>query len=278
MLLSMGSVLRRVCGRAVLAVGLALAAAAPSAAQAADPQPEAQQAEPRSVYKIWPWLDGSVIVGANALSASLYFGVRPTPRCPCDSTAVNSFDRDAINNHSDVADMVATSLVVGSALIPVGLDFAVQGTNKTTLEDTVVMAEALSISGALVSIAKSAWPRPFPRTYAGSNVTDPTNYQSFYSGHTAMAFTALSTTAMTIGRRYNLHVVPWIITGVVGSAVGIGMIASGWHFPSDVLVGAAIGTGTGVTVPALHYRDSVRPVVMKGPNDTPIVGFAASWN
>jgi undecaprenyl-diphosphatase len=278
MLFIMGSVLRRVLsGRAGLAFALALAAAAPRASLAADPEPTEEQPDPRSVYKIWPWLDASVIVGTNAVSAGLYLWVKPAARCPCDPNEVNSFDRDTIQNHSDVADMIGTSLVVGSALIPVGLDLAVLGVNKTALEDSVVLAEALSISGALVSIAKSAWPRPYPRTYAGSKVTDQTNYQSFYSGHTAMAFTALSTTAMTIGRRYNLYVVPWIITGLVGSTVAISMVASGWHFPSDVLVGAAIGTGTGIGVPAMHFRQSVRPIVMRGPNDVPIVGLAGRF-
>jgi membrane-associated phospholipid phosphatase len=280
MLLFMGSVLRRVlAGRAVLALlALALVAASPRAVSAADPEPSPAATDPRSVYKIWPWLDGSIIVGTNALSAGLYFFVQPTPRCPCDRNEVNSFDRDTIDNHSDVADMIGTSLVVGSAIIPVGLDFAILGANKVAVEDTVVMAEALSISGALVSIAKSAFPRPYPRTYAGSKVNDATNYQSFYSGHTAIAFTALSTTAMTIGRRYDIHVIPWIITGVVGSGVAISMVAAGWHFPSDVLVGAALGTGAGIAVPIFHYRGPpVRPVVMRGPNDTPILGLGGVW-
>src|SRR5204863_1755499 len=140
--------------------------------------------------------------------------------------AVNSFDRHAIGNHSDVADMIGTSLAVGSAIIPLSLDLAVVGPNRVVLEDAVVLAESLSVGGALVGISKAGFLRPYPRTYAGSDVQDRTNYQSFYSGHTAATFTALSTMAVTVGRRYHVHAVPWAITVVVGSAVRTAMVWS----------------------------------------------------
>jgi membrane-associated phospholipid phosphatase len=41
--------------------------------------------------------------------------------------------------------------------------------------------------------------------------------------------------------------------GLVGSSVvGVSRVASGAHFPSDVLVGAAIGAGIGLALPAVH--------------------------
>jgi membrane-associated phospholipid phosphatase len=264
-------------GRAVFALSLTLATIATRSVVAQEDQPEV--VDPLSVYKVHPWVDGPLILGTNLLSASLYFGVRPEPRCPCDPLEVNSFDRHAIGNHSDAGDAIGTTLVVGSAVIPVALNLAILGSRKTTLEDTVIMAEALSVSGALVSIAKASFVRPYPRTYAGAGVTDNTNYQSFYSGHTSIAFTALSATAVTVGRRYNIHAMPWAVTIVVGSTVGAMMVWSGWHFPSDVIVGAGMGTAVGVTVPALHFREApVRPVVMKGLGGVPVLGLAGTWH
>src|SRR5262249_24851648 len=147
-----------------LAVSRVVAAADP------DPDPEPDRAEPLSVYKIHPWIDGSVILGTNLLSGVLYFGVRPTPTCPCDRNSVNSFDRKAIDNNNDVADLTATTLTLGSAIIPLRLNLAVLGPTRVALEDTTVFAEALSVSGALVSIAKASVTRPYPRTYAGSKI------------------------------------------------------------------------------------------------------------
>ena len=266
-------------GRAVLACALALATAVPRLAAAEEPAPPTvEPLDPRSVYKVHPWIDGSIIVGSNAVTAGLYLFVTPTPTCPCDPMSVNSFDRHAIGYHSDGADLAGTGLVAASVLLPVGLDLAVIGPNRVALEDSVVLAESLSVSGALVTIAKSGFQRPFPRTYAGFKVDDPNSYRSFYSGHTALAFTALSTTAMTVGRRYHSYAVPWAITVIVGSAVGVSMIWSGWHFPSDVMVGAVMGTATGVAVPALHFREPpLSPVVLRGPNGTPLVGLNLTW-
>ena len=48
---------------------------------------------------------------------------------------------------------------------------------------------------------------------------------------------------------------PTIVLGstLAGAAlVGTGRVVSGNHFPSDVLVGAIVGTSAGVLVPALH--------------------------
>jgi membrane-associated phospholipid phosphatase len=272
----MSPVRRCLGGRAVLALSLALATITTRAAVAEETVPE--EPDPRSVYQMHPWLDGSVIVTSNVLSASLYFGVRPDPTCPCDPLSVNSFDRHAISNHSEAGNALGTSLVVGASIMPLALDLAILGPKRVVLEDAVVLAEALSVSGALVSIAKVGFSRPYPRTYAGEDTQDRTNYQSFYSGHTAITFTALSAMAVTVGRRYHSYAAPWALTVVVGSAVGASMVWSGWHFPTDVIVGAGMGTAVGVTIPALHFREApLRPVVMKGVGNAPLLGLAGSW-
>ena len=39
----------------------------------------------------------------------------------------------------------------------------------------------------------------------------------------------------------------------VGSAlVGVARVEGGGHFPSDVIIGYAVGAGVGIAVPALH--------------------------
>ena len=41
--------------------------------------------------------------------------------------------------------------------------------------------------------------------------------------------------------------------GLAGTGlVGVSRVASGAHFPSDVLVGAAVGAGIGLILPAVH--------------------------
>jgi membrane-associated phospholipid phosphatase len=75
-----------------------------------------------------------------------------------------------------------------------------------------------------------------------------------YSGHTTLAFTALSVSSVTIGERYGIKFWPWVATAVIGGSVAAERVAAGWHFPTDVIVGALAGTAVGIAVPVLHFK------------------------
>jgi membrane-associated phospholipid phosphatase len=236
-----------------------------------------------SVYRVSPWIDGAVILGTNAVTVGLYaFGTGLIdPSCPCNSSGLNGLDRPAIGNHSDVAYDFATATVWLAALVPVALDAWDLKRLQPLLEDATVLAEALSISGAFNTVAKFTIQRPYPRTYAGDPTLlhDSKGYQSFYSGHTTLAFTSLSVASMTIGRRYNQWFLPWIVTAVVGSSVAVELVLSGWHFPTDTMVGALIGTGLGVAVPVAHFADlPVHPMLRVNPRgDGLSLSFVGTW-
>jgi membrane-associated phospholipid phosphatase len=103
--------------------------------------------------------------------------------------------------------------------------------------------------------AKFTVQRPVPRVYSGAAAaSDPGNYRSFYSGHTSLAFTALSTASVTLNRRYGLTWQPWVATAIVGASVAMERVLAGYHFYSDVVVGAVAGTLTGIGVARFHLR------------------------
>jgi membrane-associated phospholipid phosphatase len=250
---------------------------APLAAHAAAPL-----AEDASIYEVSPWVDGAIIVGTNAVTIGLYgFGSGLIDKsCPCDPAHVNSFDRHAIGNHNNVAYDIATATVAASAAIPLALDGWDLREWRPFLEDATVLVEALSVSGALTTAAKYGVQRPFPRTYAGAPnlVGSSSGYRSFFSGHTALTFSALGVGSMTVGRRYHVYVIPWVITVVAGASVGAGVVLGGWHFPTDVITGALVGTAVGVTVPLLHFRPKTpRPVVALTPGGGAVVGLVGVW-
>lgn len=260
-----------------LPLALALAIALPREVTAA-PAPDGP--DPASVYRIWPWADGAAIVAANGVTLGLYLGVNLHPSCPCDPRDVNALDRHAIGNHSDAAFIVGTATVAASIAAPLVLDIADLRSLRPVVEDATVLVEALSVSGALATIAKFGFHRPYPRTYAGDPqlLNLPSAYRSFYSGHTTLTFTGLSVAAMTVGRRYHLYAVPWIVTVLVGSSVALEMVWSGWHFPTDVITGALMGTAVGVAVPALHFEHaSARAIVMASADGSPLLGLAGTW-
>jgi membrane-associated phospholipid phosphatase len=225
----------------------------------------AEPAPARPVYRLRPALDASVMA-ASALVVTvptLFASDLIHRRCPCDPSEVNGFDRGAIGNRSVFADAASDVTAIASILGPPVLDLLDVGTGEAFLTDTAVFTEVLLVNGALVQIAKYAVQRPLPRTYAGDPalVSDPGGYRSFYSGHTSTVFAALSASAMTARLRHGERWWPWGVAGIVGASVGVERVAGGRHFPSDVLVGALVGTATGVVVPWLHAERSAVTIV-----------------
>jgi membrane-associated phospholipid phosphatase len=78
--------------------------------------------------------------------------------------------------------------------------------------------------------------------------------RSFFSGHVANTMGATLATLRTF-QRLGKPALGWVMfsAGVAGSGlVGVSRVLAGSHFPSDVLIGAAMGAGIGIAVPALH--------------------------
>lgn len=246
--------------RAILVVLTTLCATATVRAAEREESPP----PPRSVYRIdLPWdiavstVAGAAILVPYALTDSLIH-----PHCPCDASSVPAFDRWAIGYSSATADTVST-VTAGLAIVaPVVLDLVDVGASTELLEDTAVLAQTLLVNGALVSAAKYSVQRPIPLVYAPAEpsvVNSPSNYRSFYSGHTSTTFAALTAMSMTWTLRHGGTWWPWVVTVVVGTSVGLERIYAGRHFPSDVLVGAAAGTLVGLAVPWLHSRARIGP-------------------
>ena len=211
-----------------------------------------------SVYKVSGRIDAPVTLGASltVLAAYIYGDRWIHPRCPCDPSGVNRFDRPAIGNTSAVARHLSDGTAAVAIIAPFLVDALDVGAGKAFNEDAVVFVETLAINSALVTAAKYSVQRPLPRTYAGDPtlINRPEGYRSFYSGHTSTTFAALSALSMTLRLRHGEKTWPWIVTGVVGTSVAIERVADGRHFPSDVIVGAVMGTATGIAVPLLHSR------------------------
>lgn len=213
----------------------------------------------RSVYQIHPVLDGTVI-GVSALGAALPLLFEPqliTKQCPCDPGEVNRIDRPVIQYHSPVARTagdITVALVIAVPPILDGMDLGFK--NKAFVEDLVVYAEVLSVNSAISNTFRYTTQRPRPDAYKLSPTpSQPGGFASFYSGHTASVFAALSAASMTYNLRYGPHLWPWLVTAGVGVGEGATRILSGRHFYTDVAAGMAAGTAIGTLIPYLHKRN-----------------------
>lgn len=227
---------------------------------AAAPEPP----RPTSIYEVHLAVDIPVIVLSGSVGLVRVFWRDELARqsCPCDPSTVNAIDRGTVGNHSRAASIAADVTVYGvMAALPL-IDLGDLGVSRAFGEDLVVYFETLAVDTALQNAVNFAVARPRPRAYEGDPefVDAGEGYLSFYAGHVATAFAAMSAASFTIGRRHGQRVWPWIVTALVAGSVAVERVASGHHFPTDVAVAAVAGTSYGIAIPWLHTRTRGLPV------------------
>jgi membrane-associated phospholipid phosphatase len=222
---------------------------------------------------------------AIAASAALWWGPMPfgsslvrTDACPCQAASLNPLDRAnaGVDRRGwSLASDFASAAVIGWALLADVIDVHAAGEPAASLlTDVVVIGEAVLVNGALNELTKIAVARPRPLLYgkAGDDalLREPDNYLSFYSAHTSGAFAVGLAYAQTYAYRHPES--PWralVYAGAIaaGSCIGAARVASGRHFITDVLAGAAVGSAIGLIVPWLHLHASpVQLAVQLAPN------------
>jgi membrane-associated phospholipid phosphatase len=216
-------------------------------------------AAPKSIYQLSPVADGAVILTSSlAIGVPYLFGNGLLePSCPCPRSSVSAIDRISLDFDEAWADDLSTVTAGLAVAVPAIVAGSFHGIDRVWLEDTTVEVEAVLVAGALVTASKYAIQRPIPLVVSGKEpglIPRPDGYRSFFSGHTVVTVAALSAWAETWTLRHGRAAWPWLLTGAVSLSVMTERILAGHHYPSDVLVGAAVGLVVGTAVPALHLR------------------------
>ncbi len=226
------------------------------------------------------WL-GPGGVGLFALGASLHSGhgeITLEEILALDRNDVNAFDRPATHNWStrwgDRSD-TARNIVGYSALLVTTIPPLLRGKWSEALTVTVMFAEAYAIMGGVTYLTKVAAARKRPYLY-NTDLTpeerlgaedDPKS--SFFSGHAAVAFTAaafLSKVFTDVHGPSTWSTVVWVSSLSVAAYTSFARVKAGVHFPTDVIVGSAVGFAIGYLVPVLHKKGrSDRVQVAAGP-------------
>jgi len=220
----------------------------------------------QSPYRLRWDVDAPLIAIGAALWLTPYFvftGELQGPSCdPCAASNVNWFDRNFIfanKNAGYAADAMMYALAPGFVALELG-DYG--GRNwRGYLTDTAVLVEVLTWQGTFDEIFRRAVrrPRPYlyiPGAYPDARKTAEAGY-SFYSGHTSAIFAFAVTTGFTYTLRHPHSKWNWPLwIGMMALCTSEAMlrVASGDHFPTDVIVGAAVGSSIGLLIPALHRR------------------------
>ena len=163
--------------------------------------------------------------------------------------------------HSRIADV----LLLSSIVTPVAVGAARDDDERAP--KLAVYAESLAVAGFLNGLAKYVVQRPRPHSYGTSPEAiayterrGADGYLSFFSGHATLSFT--SAVAGSYLYAYGngnsdttSRAILWGVEMALASATATERVRAGKHFPSDVVVGAAVGTGVGLLVPRAHMSD-----------------------
>jgi membrane-associated phospholipid phosphatase len=184
-----------------------------------------------------------------------------------DRMEVNGFDRSATYNWSpewgDRSDLYRDILAYSSILL-----LSVPPLFHAKLAETgtvaLMFAESIFFLSGFTYITKATVGRRRPYVYntdlsveerysMGGNDA----YFSFFSGHTAAAFTAATFLSKVISDIHGDSIWTKLLWGsslTVAALTGYARVKAGKHYPTDVIAGAVVGFAIGYLVPTLHKK------------------------
>ncbi|MDR0526104.1 MAG: phosphatase PAP2 family protein [Spirochaetaceae bacterium] len=207
-------------------------------------------------------LEKEILLGTLALGVSipsLFIPDSPGKDISSDKNRVNAFDRNLMFSYSKPLGIAGDVAVYGLAVSPIISLIGNITDLNAVVTYTIMYGEAMLLTFGTTEIIKKVSGRNRPYTYFDGLPAglEKDYYKSFPSRHTAIAFMSAGFLSSTFFMEYpdSAWKIP-VIAGSYGLAAGIGAlrIASGNHFLTDVLAGAAIGSLYGWLIPFLHLR------------------------
>jgi len=232
-------------------------------------QPDIKE-KPAAVYKLN--LGADIPVTATGTLWSLYAFSKIYSKDPSDEETilalnksnVNGFDRWAIKPYSKRLDEISYIPFYASMPMPVFFLFD-NRMRKDIAKLSFLYLEAMSVTGLLYTGSTYFTNRYRPYVYSEETDLDYRTRgggkNSFYAGHVALVATSTFFMAQVYADYHPESHFKWVFYGIATAATGLTAYwrhAGGLHFPSDILLGVAQGTLTGLLVPRLHRTQWIK--------------------
>ena len=226
------------------------------------------RAEPQPLRLNLP-ADLAVTAGALAIWGGTAAGkawLAPTTCRICEPSALDAWARDQLVWHDAALAEVGSDLLAYAAFPVSAITFTLAASRANGgswgqgFTDLLIVTEAVALSGTVSQLVKLSVGRPRPFVHY-RNFRDPDrrptpdDILSFYSGHTALAFSLTAATS-TVARLRGERGAPWVLGLGLGAGVAVGWlaIADDKHYLTDVVAGAVIGSAIGWGFPWLLHR------------------------
>lgn len=215
-------------------------------------------------------LDLPLTLSAAALwGGSFLLRNRLTPE-HCRWCAENQFDeraRDAMRwSHPQragtLSDVAAVAIMPAISFAGLALLAERAHASKFIFQDALFVFEALSISALATQVVKFSVARERPYAHHDAIEGQPTDSfvrTSFYSAHASRVFSLAAAAGMVASMRgYRFAPLIWTLGFALATFVAYARVAGDYHYLSDVLVGAGVGSLVGAGLPWLLHRPVAR--------------------
>ncbi len=204
--------------------------------------------------------------GVAGLGASYLIGKSITALTPAEiqnlnRNDINAFDRGATYKLNGTAGNLSDAGLGFMAVAPAVLLLGEAG-QKQPITIGVMYFETMLYATALNQLTKVIVKRNRPFTY---NPDAPFGdkgsvdaRESFYSGHTTAAFASAMFLSTVFSEYYpDSPLKPYVISLSFASALATGILRyeAGKHYPTDIIVGAIVGSAAGYLIPLIHKTD-----------------------
>jgi membrane-associated phospholipid phosphatase len=172
---------------------------------------------------------------------------------------VNFIDRQVFKEFNYSSAAFSDVLVYLLAVAPGAFIFSDE-LKKDKYSIPVMYIETLGLAALATSLPKGLVTRMRPYAYDSlymwqNNLSSADTKKSFFSGHSTVAFASAVFTAKVFSDLYpNSKFTPYVIGASLLAAGTVAYLRmdSGMHFPTDVILGAALGSIIGYAIPELH--------------------------
>ncbi|MEM1359551.1 MAG: phosphatase PAP2 family protein [Bacteroidota bacterium] len=225
-------------------------------------------------------LGGGLSITGHTIEAQME-GLNQESLSARSSRDIFFLDRGATRQRSEQYRKLSDRLLQGSLLLPASLMATKPARSKPLLIGLMAVETGLLTEGS-TKLLKVIFRRRRPLTYnpdfpLGEQL-DNNALQSFPSGHTSNTAALSFFTAKVF---HDLHPESplrpyvWVAAGVIPALTGYARFRAGKHFPSDILVGYALGAAMGIMVPEWHKEGNAKKLRVLPTEDG--IGLVYRW-
>ncbi len=219
---------------------------------------------------------GSLLMQGSAIGHNRKVKMEEPEIALLDASSVNPFDRIATRYWSPDMNNLREKFEPGSVLLA-GAGIGTYGIWSRASNHSweaiktlgLMYIEGLYLCSGTMLLTKSLVTRPRPYTYntdlSLSERSRGANNESFFSGNANILFFNSVFISQVFSDLFpDSRLRPWIWAATLSVATfsGVLSVGSGWHFPTDVLVGAVVGGLAGYLVPALHKSETQKHLLV----------------